>query len=989
MTTRLRLLSGFVATSVAFALLGACGDDSPGVEPGTAASSTGAAAAGGAAVEVIDDAAIVRRVFAAAVDGDSAALAELELPPRVSRVRVGVHALHDVLLERRAGLPSLTALLDALDALAGASGGADAQALAPLVAAWRTWDETQIAIEAELARQMTIATTSQSLPKPPGVEGLRLILGKIGEAGSPPPSSPAGAGAQVLRVAILALSDPGDGIGVELQAEIAAAVKAFTELSWPGGLAAYLEPLSGHLLRASPDGVRGNVLWATAADAYVASKDPVASARMYLDRAATVQMTGDLQRAERLAFTARARLEKAGAGGGELVDALGIHATLIQALGRHEDVLEPTERALAEAATLPHAVELTMSLARVRAASLVRVGRFAEAIELATSAGAAYDAAVDDPTGSDLVIRAELAATAGAAALEAERPVEARSFFSLAADLHGRRGTGPDATREQTIARLLAARSQLRAGDTAGAQSAVRDLIGGRQHAAGALALAADVLLEAGDTEGAQTIVRQATAALGTGNAHALSELRARIALAEDRPITDVRPLFAGAERYLTRGRFGAFGWRVASVLDRWAAAEEHAGDRRRAVEILLRAEGHLAGGDAPVQRDRIQARLMRLQRERGWFHAAREWGERRLASGALTDDADGRLDLLLVYLELAAAGEVPPVIAGAAPAEPFLSRARRLAASDRDPERGARLLAGIDGKSPPSEAQDPRIADLLAIPHASADVARRLAEKNGVDQPELRRLAARRGLLNVGPDDHGLAFQLLEHRRTCWKMDLERTRKACAPGQVYLAVEPCGDFTAVMTVAADGSTFRLAGPSTPLRDLWDAAHVEPSRERIEVTAKAVGELLAPELASVPQGATLGIGMAPPMGPLPWDLVPVGDGLLLDRCAVVTASEANEAFSGHFVPDHAGPTLFPADAGERRLNMLVPAALPLPPDAMQAALSVLGATPSGDASFAHQLAARKRKLRASSPWPSNPPRVPAWAGVQLRGRLLD
>jgi hypothetical protein len=120
-----------------------------------------------------DDEEVVRRLFRAALKKRHEPLAELELPPRVSRVRVAERALHDTLLERRGATPAFVDLLDALEALGRAKGGADADALTPLVTTWRTWTPGDIANEREGSRKLALAATSLDMPLPPQAVGLR------------------------------------------------------------------------------------------------------------------------------------------------------------------------------------------------------------------------------------------------------------------------------------------------------------------------------------------------------------------------------------------------------------------------------------------------------------------------------------------------------------------------------------------------------------------------------------------------------------------------------------------------------------------------------------------------------------------------------------------------------------------------------------------------------------------------------------------------
>ncbi len=614
---RLNLIAPLLAVTV----VAACGQD-PAAADQRAGDAPGAAAAqaDGDAPTPLDDEEVVRRVFLAAADGDDGALPE-QLTPRISAVRVGVVALHDQLLDRRRPTPPRAALLDALDALADRAGGVDAGALAPLVAAWRDWSDDQVATETELARLLSIANAAFALDRLPGADGLADIGARADEFGAPPLGSGAGAGIAFVRYAALAVGEEGADVTTAQTAALSKAREAFEELGWPGGLALMAEPLANALLAKDPAGMRGAILWSTAADAYRASGDLLRSGMMYVRRAGRMwrgQLDADAaRRAALMAETGRARVAESGAGGRELFEACYVHAALLQAVGRHEKAITAARAALAvggagggqggDAAERADA-------ARIEALSNLRLGRFDECLAVAARALDAAAAAEGELPGEKQMIVPALEEIAGHACLRLGRYDDAARWFAAVAAFHEREAGKPWASAEQRdAARLAGARALAKSGDPAGARAAVGEVLASGPKGAAQLALAADVLLDAGFTDDADEIVAEGEQALGAERAALFGELRWRIAAARG-DLDAARTAFRGAIDFVTGGDTTKKSLSASRIFESWARVEEAASDPVRAAELFQTAANHLVDIGVDHELRRLLAEVKRLR---------------------------------------------------------------------------------------------------------------------------------------------------------------------------------------------------------------------------------------------------------------------------------------------------------------------------------------------------------------------------------------
>ncbi len=613
-----------IALLLAVTAVAACRDDSSAAPPGAPAADVADPAAPAAAPlspDELDDDEVVRLVIEAAATGDPAVVPP-RLPASVSRTRAGVVALHDALLSRRGDPPRRDALFAALDALARAEGGADAATLAPLVAAWRGWSDADFATETELARSLSIATSSLSLPQAPGADGLAELAKRAAAAGAAPSKSPGAAGIAFVRYAALALGDAGSEVSPQQDAAFREACEAFEGLGWPGGFALLAEPLANLLLQRDPVGVRGNALWSNAADAYRASGDLYRAGAMYLDRARAT-WSGEasaerLRRAVAFATTGRERVVASGATGPALVEAYQVEATLLQALGRHADAIAAAEGALQ--AAVGESVLLGHETARLRllqAVSHFRLGRHEKALELAQNVADSVRGEQEGGDDEPRRILAEALETAGEAALAAGHAQDAARAFESAAAQHAafaeRDGDAAEARAADT-ARLLRARALSRGGDTAAARAAVHAIVSGRAQSPALLALAADVLLDADAVDDAAQIVAQCEAALPPERRVVLGELRGRIAAARG-DVAAARAEFQAALDHITGGDGEAHGWPAARVLDVWSEVEARAGERGQAAALVAQAISHILDTGLDGELTRLRVRLDELRR--------------------------------------------------------------------------------------------------------------------------------------------------------------------------------------------------------------------------------------------------------------------------------------------------------------------------------------------------------------------------------------
>ncbi len=614
---------------VAVIVIAACGPETPPNvpnAPGGASASNGGGATASARASVslppvasvdLDDTEVARLVFEAAVDANPG-LVPMELPPRVSRVRVAVLALHDQLLERRKATPSRTDLIAALRRLSKATGGSDADALGPLVSAWSDWSDDEAAIEAEMMRHLSVGAAALTLPEAPGALGLSDLANKADEAGSPPPMSTAAAGVLFLHYATLAIGEKGSEVSGAQSKASKAALDAFIALDWPGGFAMLADPVAGHLLYRDSASMRGSILWSAAADAYMASGDLVRAGEMYVDRSRAVWRSRPdpeaAQRAASFAETGRKRIAKSGDRGYALFRACYVHAAALQAVGRHADAVTAAEEALGVRSATGVELAEVGDLGRIRAVSLYHLRRDEDAVAACDEALTALGPDFAPEEAEQRVVIASLHETAGAAAMRIERFDAAIAHFEALVAFY-EQDTGQPWAPVSALndARLALAGAIGKSGDVDAARAAIGKLVAAGPQQPGQMAKIADIFISLGLIDDAADVVGQGETAVGPERAPIFGELRGRIEAARG-DLPAARKAFESAITHVTAGDSTRKSPRAALILESWARVEEQAGDRASASRLFERAANHLVDIGMQTELERLFAEAKRLR---------------------------------------------------------------------------------------------------------------------------------------------------------------------------------------------------------------------------------------------------------------------------------------------------------------------------------------------------------------------------------------
>jgi len=940
---------------------------------------------------VLDDEHVLAAVVATATTRAPLPDALAVLPPRVSPVRVGVRAIHDHLLGARDAAQSWDGLVAALGSLSALRSSTDPGALGPLVEAWRGWTKEDREAESALALRTTRALDLLQAPGPIDVGGLARLLTAPPKA---PAKSPAAATLEALRAAHLALAAKDASADAAIDEALRAARTRFDALGWPGGAGVVLDFAGGALARGADDASRlRSILVANhAMEAYRASKDKVRVAQVLLDLAAGARRTGEIARAENLARTAEEALTECGARGSEVVDATFFRAWTLQALGRHGECLAAHDRILREIEAMRLDPAQRAPVLERKASSLFVLGRYEEALAAADAGAAAYDAHVraEDPERERL--RAGIDELAGECLVELGRTKEGAARHLLAAARHERLADG---RRAASVDRMLAARALGRGGDREGAVALVRQVLGEPVLLPAVRAQAASVLRDAGAVAEARTELDRAIAEGGPGLAAALVEEQARLEAAAGRR-DEARRLFAEAETTATRGSGrDPAGPQAARVLLDWARMEDAAGDPDRARELADRALHHLAGGGLPMEADRAQALVVSANRRLLAFGDAERVTLARLKQGVPGPPArldDAILDLFLVRLERAGAGGD--------------DAARKLAEVLGELPQGAvrdvaAALAhpGVAAVPPDVESLSPRLRTLReAASLHDADPAELLAfaRRAPTGEPEIRRWALARA---VTPRD-GVGARRIDPcewtdlRRGAEPVTEAKLRAVLAADEAFVLIEPVGAWTHVVWMTGASGGDRNIPGDLALPRLWDAVHVERTAAAVqtagaEVLAAGLRETLVAARAAGARRLTISI--ASPLGPLPLEALPWGEGTqtgtIADAFDVAVVASASERVAAAARPEgDAPPAVLRSPVAPLAARRALVAAAPTDAAAEQRFSEALRAALAKGLAVPLAVRTAKETLRAAgAAGPAQPSGVPLWATYVLRG----
>lgn len=941
----------------------------------------------------LDDRYVLELAYRASLTGDFTPLEGLSLPPRVSAIRVGVTLLHEQLRQLRRPQPGLPRVLDALDALSRAKGGADAGALGPLVVKWRTWTAEQTHAERDLAGKATLFTAEMQGAVRPDPEKLASATDDNPPS---PPGSPAGPSILFARAAAMLFLDPQDGSRPAVTRQIREALEtaraAYDEIGWPGGFALQADLAAARRLEIDPTDPRGHHLTDLALGGYGQAGDEVRIAQLYLDRArrvvdpaaATVDADA-LARAGTMAREAARRLRAAGVIGEELVEALSVGGAMAQMRGDHDEALRLLGEALDEAARGGLGPDVALSVTRVLGASLVHMGRYQDAVDRLRAAVAQFDGQPD----ADAPLRtlAEVDETLAVALLELDRPAEAAQALGRAAERYGRTGD-PHARDYATVHR---GRALLLAGDDEAGRAAIQGIVSRDDLAADIGATAAMVYLDRRELPQAQALIER----FGQGGGASIGVLRARLAAYTGRT-EEARALFARAVRSMTGGGTDLMaGLPAAEALRHAAELEEEVGDLAAAAVLRMQAAFFLEQAAFPVELDRARAALVAVQCRRGRADRALAPAVERMRGGPPRSSQAQRtaeLDLFLVRLELGfltgagmeEAAEWAKDL-GAADVEPALAAAEAFLGDGA----GANRVTGGEGSDRMAAlAAAARFRAARGGPGRLASLCRDVARHVGDVDPVLSRMVAhstQRRLVEPDPAWRGSdeaaaaareAFALSGLRRGAREATVEQVQSVLGDGAAFVLVEDLGATLWVATVTRSGFASRVVGRIDagvdPLRDLVARQSGDPSA--LAAAARSAWDALA---ADVPQDARVVVlSPSPHFGFLP--LSPV-----VATAWVTSATEFVDA-SARSAPERMATLDLPDSllAGRHAVVSVAPVA-----DADRTAfLTLVAAARAEGLDVASAVREARSRMRATWLPPQDaPPRLPPWAALVLRG----
>ncbi len=988
-----------VAAVLAVLTLGACGDDRGDPVPPLAPP---VVESGGVAPvipeienpERLDEETLLEIVHGVAATAAPEILRGFELPPRVSRARVAVAALHEHLGGRRTPAADDAQMFAALRALAALPGGAEASVDVPrMVELWSKWSPEERAAESELGQVGWLATTALSSTEPPGAEGLRM-LAERGGAVTAPPHSPAAGVVPLLHLAASTLEREEGTFSKEHDARLTESAGLFAQAGWPAGGAPFLAHLAAHLVRRSETDLRSIRVFEAALSSYIQHGDPLRAGLFLVDRAQAVTRETDPRRALSIVERGKMLVEESGALGVERFHVLDVHAGLLQTVGRHADAVTSATAALSRVDQDNIHVLDAAAVRGVRAVSLFRLGLYERAY---TDAGAVAESLSGSaPEG----LRAHVMETAAQAAYELGRYDRASELYREAASVHGRKADTDRTHRWQRDADLVRAAGALsKAGCGTQAAKEVRALLAAASQPPAVLALSAAALIDAADLDGAAQVVEQAEASLGRARRDALGEVAGRLFAARGE-FPAARERFSAALSYATQGRRGAQGPTAASILVSWADAEEADDYPLRALRLRERAAAHLAGGGSPGLSDQIRVEIIRLARllnERG---TAQHCAVLRVAQAHFeNEDAliDAHIDRFLTTSDMYFAGiERVPDPSGVMPPS---YREVALEQVGEFPVEDARALLKSysegSGRMPALKYDSPRLGALDHLvrageietalqPDKDVNDWAGIADEFGAVDPEMRRRAVEFGIRRaLTHRDAAAARTLLPLADAYAGQSPRETQMYTSTLERAVLVAPLvvGQSELVVRLDADGPTVEQAAGLGDALNLLLAAALRGTRADVEQAAGALGAAFPAGTLDVAEGESLVLLVDEPYLRAPWDLVPVNGRLLLERAPLSVVTCAAEWIDRHELPATEGPPPFEERYVPRARSALVPVrGGAQATDALAAAFEREFAK---DKDAAAALRRAKLELRAADT--SREGAVPAWASLLLRG----
>lgn len=960
----------------------------------------------------MDDRYVVSLVHRAARAGDAESIAALDLPARVSRMRVAVRCLEDTLLHREGSAPDLDALLKVLTALSRAAGGAEALPLTRALPLWSAWTAQEREREALLAGHcVRVLAGIDSFPEAPA-EAPGPAPRDEGAAGSPfAPLVPLG---RALSM-VLAEKRPVEPKG--FAAELKSCRQRYEALGWPGGHGMVCERwarrFSAPPFTLSPVRTR---LVDEASVSYAQSGDAVREALTLALRARIDRSLADgplrnesLTNAARLAQQALMRIETVPTRGAERLDVALVAADIAHAAGDFESGAESAARASEWALEDGAPLQARLSAAVIESACRLRTGAFDRAVATAEAAiaVAGADAGARNPT--EVRTLATLAQNVAMAQLYAGAYAAAATAFDRAGRLEQASGNAPGAQRAQVQALDAAWRVE----EPGERLARVDALVAGQGVSPVVLAEAAWLFLDHRDIERAARLIARFDGA----PPRAAGVLRGRLAALRGETEA-ARAQYAAAERDLVGGRDGRMGLSVARILTAASELEESDGDLASAAWQAYRAVFHLEQTGQPAELHAALCRLIRLERLRLEFGSALANAARRTRLGLAATQPGAALAVhgqLRAQIEAALAVPLDDqqrarVVESCGVAFPEGAErtfacgiARALLLDD------AHIAAGLE---PPSH--DPRfapLADLAALlarrdelaPARFVAEALALARRMPEDEPEVRRLAVSLALRRLVPADRALEFDprgatvadgvspdsllaLLDLRRGLGVASMAGLLATLEDGAVFRVVEPLGVEFLLFTVDSGAATLRRVGGASELpayrdelADLTSQTPLNrPSWERLLDRARRAREF-ALEGLDAAHRVTLSIGK--PVGPLPLDLgapgASVGPRIWIAKCAAEVVEAAERTASARLT------VLELPDSPLRTRQALTPLAL-VDPEAQKALVEDVQRRLAAGDSVTDAVDRSRDALRAA--WkPAGAPRVPLWAALVLRG----